>query len=302
VRTLDQFAKDTFEAETPVITHEAMAWKPPEELGLSEVRLDGLFIVRASRPLAALPAPWSAAAGHDDVVIEVKMAGDHLDEEAIERALLRRQAWQVKRVTSKPPKVGQAPLWIVAPHRPALLGRGGRIDAVLTRAGGCYRLSPAWFDGLWIAANELALSEALIPFLIARSGAALDAFGRWVVGKRSPRWLERMLEVLPMSDTARQEIYEVMPLAPEPEIRQRQLHLTQLMMKRFPEIRQSLIEEGMQPLVHQFERRLGRALSSDELHALVDRFGRLGANRLGDVVLDLSRDALAAWLADPNAT
>jgi hypothetical protein len=35
---------------------------------------------------------------------------------------------------------------------------------------------------------------------------------------------------------------------------------------------------------------------------LHDRLGRLGADRLGDVVLDLAPEALAAWLADPTAT
>ncbi|NUQ78094.1 MAG: hypothetical protein HUU21_31570 [Polyangiaceae bacterium] len=61
------------------------------------------------------------------------------------------------------------------------------------------------------------------------------------------------------------------------------------------------IEQGLMPLLHQFERRLGRALTPDEHHALRERFNRLGANRLGDVVLDLSAVALVAWLADPNA-
>ena len=52
---------------------------------------------------------------------------------------------------------------------------------------------------------------------------------------------------------------------------------------------------------HQFERRLGRALRDDERACLRERTERLGPDRLGDVVLDLSADELAAWLADPNA-
>jgi len=305
VGTLDQFAKDTFEAETPVITQEAMEWRPPEELGLSEVRLDGLFVVRKSQPLAALPPPWSVAAGHDDVVVEVKMAGDHLDDEAIERALLRRQAWQVKRVTSKEPRLRQAPLWVVAPHRPGLLGRDGRIHAMPTGLSGCYRLSPAWFDGLWVAANELPLDEALIPFLVARSGSALDAFGRWVVDKRPPQWVQRMLYVLPMSQSAAQKILELMPPAPEPEVRARQIWIMGLYLKKFPELADSLKKEGMehglQPLVHQFERRMRRTLSEVEILTLQERLDRLGANRLGDVVLDLSPEDLGTWLSDPSA-
>jgi hypothetical protein len=311
VGTLDQFAKDTFAEETPILTHDAMAWEPPKELGLSEVRLDGLLIVRASEPLLTLPAPWSEAAGHDDIVLEIKMPGDHLDDEAVERALLRRQAWQVKRVTSKPPRSGQTPVWIVAPNRPELLGQAGRIQATKTAAPGCYRLGPAWFDGLWIAANELPLDEALIPFLIARSGTALDRFGRWVVGRwvvgrRSPDWLLRMLQFLPMSQSIRDELWGMLPPAPEPEILERQNDFWYNWAKRHPEATKPFVQQGLQqglqPLAHVYERRLGRPLSKEEHRALAERLERLGADRLGDVVLDLSPGALTAWLADPHAT
>jgi len=60
-------------------------------------------------------------------------------------------------------------------------------------------------------------------------------------------------------------------------------------------------DEGLQPLAHQFARRLGRALADGEFARLRERLGTLGAARLGGVVLDLERDALAAWLADDDA-
>jgi hypothetical protein len=60
-------------------------------------------------------------------------------------------------------------------------------------------------------------------------------------------------------------------------------------------------EEGLGPLVHQFERRLGRALSVDERDVLQSRLGSHGPARLGDVVLDLDSGALAVWLADRDA-
>lgn len=59
--------------------------------------------------------------------------------------------------------------------------------------------------------------------------------------------------------------------------------------------------EGLSPLTHQFERRLGRALSDDERATLAERLRTIGPVRLGDAVLDLTSDALAAWLADPDA-
>ncbi|HWU88749.1 MAG TPA: hypothetical protein VN253_15890 [Kofleriaceae bacterium] len=52
---------------------------------------------------------------------------------------------------------------------------------------------------------------------------------------------------------------------------------------------------------HQLERRLGRGLREDERARLRERTETLGPDRLGDLVLDLPVDELAAWLADPNA-
>lgn len=61
------------------------------------------------------------------------------------------------------------------------------------------------------------------------------------------------------------------------------------------------IEKGIRSLVHLFERRLGRPLRDDERACIQERNGRLGPDRVGDVVLDLSPEALAVWLADPSA-
>src|SRR5204863_6915111 len=110
---------------------------------------------------AALAQPWPAAQKHRKIVIEIKMLGDHLDFVAIERALLRRQAWQVQRCEDpKEPWYGQEPLWIVASHVPAALSEGRTVEGI---APGCYRVGPATFLFLWIAANELPLLDDLVP-------------------------------------------------------------------------------------------------------------------------------------------
>jgi hypothetical protein len=62
------------------------------------------------------------------------------------------------------------------------------------------------------------------------------------------------------------------------------------------------LEKGLGPLAHQFERRLARALTSAERGVLVRRLGSLGPERLGDLVIDFSPEALAAWLAAPDAS
>lgn len=61
------------------------------------------------------------------------------------------------------------------------------------------------------------------------------------------------------------------------------------------------IEKALAPLERMFARRLGRALTPTERATLVRRLDTHGADRLGDVVLDLSEGELAAWLDDPNA-
>jgi hypothetical protein len=43
-------------------------------------------------------------------------------------------------------------------------------------------------------------------------------------------------------------------------------------------------------------------LADADRRAVATRLDLVGPERLGDVVLDLDGDALAAWLADPNAT
>ena len=55
-------------------------------------------------------------------------------------------------------------------------------------------------------------------------------------------------------------------------------------------------------LALQFKLRLDRALTPDELDALERRVHTLGAERVGRVVLDMTREALDAWLHDPDAT
>jgi hypothetical protein len=67
------------------------------------------------------------------------------------------------------------------------------------------------------------------------------------------------------------------------------------------QIVETLHREGAaNAFAHLFERRLGRVLREDERARLRERTETLGPDHLGDLVLDLSVNELAAWLADPN--
>jgi len=55
-------------------------------------------------------------------------------------------------------------------------------------------------------------------------------------------------------------------------------------------------EQGIAPLVYLFERRLGRRLRESEQKRLATRLTKHGPEKLGSVVLDLSKTELAKWL------
>ena len=194
---VEQFAKQVFAEETAAVTHGGVVWKGPVELGLAEVRLDGLLVVRESATLADLAPPWTEAAGHEEVVLELKMPGDHLDMRPVRRALLRRQAREVVRVEAPESTWdGEVPLWIVAPRVPATLREKRSVAKV---ARGCYRVEPASFPFLWIAANELPLADELMPFLVARSGKPLQEMLYWAAARKPFALVERMVKYLSMA-------------------------------------------------------------------------------------------------------
>ena len=65
--------------------------------------------------------------------------------------------------------------------------------------------------------------------------------------------------------------------------------------------REAAAGERVAILKRHFEHRLARKLSVREDKTLRDRLSRLGADRLGIVVLDFSAVELARWLKDPAA-
>jgi hypothetical protein len=63
------------------------------------------------------------------------------------------------------------------------------------------------------------------------------------------------------------------------------------------QVRNEALQQGLAPLVHQFERRLGRSLTLAERAMLLKRLRDQGPERVADVVLDLPREQLTSWLA-----
>src|SRR3954462_14619739 len=94
----EQFAQRTFAEETERITGGAAGWQDPPEIRLEKVQSDGYLVIRRPHSLEHLTPPWPEAQPHAEVMLELKLAGNHLDRKAVERALLRRQARQVQRL------------------------------------------------------------------------------------------------------------------------------------------------------------------------------------------------------------
>jgi hypothetical protein len=90
----------------------------------------------------------------------------------------------------------------------------------------------------------LPLVDELIPFLLARSGRALDEFGRWVASRQPLDWVLSMLECLPMSMPTRQELLERFGPADDPRIKARRQYIVEALLEWIPETQQRLIDQG----------------------------------------------------------
>jgi hypothetical protein len=240
---LEQFAQRTFADETERITQGAAGWQDPPEIRLEKVQSDGFLVIRRPRLLQDLAAPWPEAQPHAEVMLELKLAGNHLDREQVERARLRRQARQLQRVQEEASWLGEEPLWLIAPHVPAWLHEMHR---PVRFAQGCYQIEPPSHRFLWIAANELPLLDELVPFLVARSGQALDDFGRWIAPRRTLEWVLNMLEYLPMSLPTRQELLQRFGKVDDPEIEARRQHILDVLLEASPKKQQQLMLQGQQ--------------------------------------------------------
>ncbi len=183
----DTLAKAVFEKETEEITDRACCWKPPVEMQLGDMLYaDGFLEVLRPEGLACLPAPWCLLQARE-VMLEIKMPGDHCGPEEFQRAILRRAARDVEAFSSQS-RLAQChePLWFVVPHVPKWLKGAYTLIEV---ASGCYRVEPWPYPVLWIVANQLPLHPALVTFLVARSGRARMAFIKWSFEQKGPEWV-----------------------------------------------------------------------------------------------------------------
>jgi hypothetical protein len=111
-----------------------------------------------------------------------------------------------------------------------------------------------------------------------------------------------MVEFITMTAAVREDLLQQLAArTDDPELEARRQHILRVFLDARPEVKQGLVQEALahalRPLVHQFERRLGRTLTAAERARLAERVRSDGSEQVGDVVLDLTREQLAVWLA-----
>jgi hypothetical protein len=165
--------------------------------------------------------------------------------------------------------------------------------------------------GLWVVViAELPATRDTLALRLMGRGPVLDAALAELGALPAEAWEHTLFEILLRW---RQEI------AALPTRSQRDedfMETTRETFEQFKERRQEGRQEGRDPrraqrassractwgpLQRQFARRLGRPLTEGETATLLARFDTVGPDRLGDVVLDLTPEALAQWLTDPDA-
>jgi hypothetical protein len=247
VGAADQFAKTLFAAETSFVTLGAFSWLDAVEHNLAEVRLDGILVRSETASLVDLPDPWPLALPFPEIVTELKMPGDHLDPSSLERALLRRQARLIHHLNRTrnawPHPIG---LWYVADRLPGWLTQ--KTPPPVRRSPGCYEIPAGWWHILWVASNELPLHEALIPFLITRSGEPLAEFARWVVERRPVAWMMRMLEFVTMTEVQKAELWARLDEIRDPEVERNRAWLAAQLAKSVAEKTPELVGEIVEAL------------------------------------------------------
>jgi hypothetical protein len=325
----DQRIKQLFEEETPILTKNGARFSVPPETKTTELHADGLLSVHDAETLKNLAAPWSLIES-DEVLLEFKMQGDKTGRYEVERALLRRQAWQAQRARNHPNDATQVPLWMISAKFPDWL----RSERFFSQdAPGCYRVKAEPHRFYFIAANELPLVPELFPFLLARTGQYAVELGRWILHQGSKTWLESLLEVASMSDAQLEEFTQEIPdITPEEVMRRKRL-VAMILAKQTGVYQEALqegaaqgleqglergLEQGLERGLEQgldqgidrgksvelerlFARRVGRPLSEAEQRSFAEKLASLGHERLEDVLFEKRAEALAAWLGDPAA-
>ena len=200
---------------------------------------------------------------------------------------------------------GRTRVWVLTTGRPERALKAFRARPSKRWPKGVY--TTARLIGLGVVVlRELPRTRATLALRILAKGATRARACEELVHVEPDAWERRLIEILVRWRTE-------IPLDPALWTEEEKDFMTTTS-TAFDELKASLLKEGQKkgvkkglekglaPLVHQFERKLGRSLATAEHTTLRKRLRTHGPARLGDVVLDLDAAALARWLDDPDAT
>lgn len=310
---LDEIGKAVFEEETPKATQNALTFRRDPTSSLQSAEGDGLLLASSlGVNLSHMQAPWRFfPKDQPEVMIELKMRGDHTDEHAVHRALLQRNAWEFERRDKahklKQPYNHTVPIWFVSAHFPRWLDIRAKFNLI---EPGCYRYSSFLFDWYWFVSNELPLDEALIPFLMTRDGAHLEEFFKWVTPLRRSRWVFPILKVFHMNKDFIREVLRLDPMPEDPQHKADWAELTREFLDQDPELKEEILREATRTaeakgeatgeartLKHLVELKVGRALTFDEETHFTSELRRLGTEQVSQLLIASQVQDLIAWLS-----
>jgi hypothetical protein len=184
-------------------------------------------------------------------------------------------------------------------------------------AEGAYRTSPddAPFSGVSFRID--AVYQRTVAELAARHSPLWMIFAPLAVDA-DPARMKQVIDALRAETSPREfgELAAALTVVATKDRRHRDLRGAILALLKEEEVMESSVFElGKQrgeqtgelrgeqkTLVRLYQKRLGRSLTDVERATLIERIGALGFDRVDEVILGLSSDALAAWLLDPDAT
>jgi len=267
-------------------------------------RVDVVFVPGERQPdamplgamarIVTTPCLLEAFSGSVSLAAYERVLGKTLD--------VRREARREK-ATEQQRALRGAMLWVLSARHPRKLLRTSGARPIAGAPRGFYRLGEAHPVGVVSLRQLPATDDTLLLRLLAKQlarGALRTLRERASADPRLAPLLDTMVQYVRNLDPDDPGDKTMLDVATEMK-KWEQALLRKGQRKGRKEGERKGVQKGLQPLLRQFARRLGRELTEPERAEVLARFDTVGADRLGDVVLDLSPAELAAWISDPSA-
>ncbi|MEZ4310244.1 MAG: hypothetical protein R3F14_19560 [Polyangiaceae bacterium] len=284
------------------------------EVAVDAQRIDVLFYPRARRRAGSLDLGLLGRMASTPCLFEVFRVPP--DAEQRREAIRKLLAWQhltLLRAREKRGEPGSSPppmpvLWILSSTRPGHALDGLTLTPVAGWPEGVYSTPQEEVPVRLVVLSELPLSRDTLALRLMGRGVTAERAALELAELSASSWERRLLA--PLMVNLQKKLANNPPddlTEEERELLVNGLKLIEAIEKKGQrqgrsEGRRMGREEGeLGVFTHQFARKLGAPLSDSQQQSIAQRMKTLGADRLGEVVLDLDAAALAAWLADPDA-